>query len=143
MSRFSVVGILLALALLACGDHRDSQGAATVDSSLPRDDPSGVLVIVHIRDPVMPIERGTKYEDPINAALKAAHAGEVTGGGTQMGPKKADGTSDILFADVDVQLTDVDLGLDLLRKKLKELGAPKGTTLSYLRKGKDVEEQLQ
>src|SRR5262245_7645791 len=140
--RLLALGVLIVLPLLACTDHRQSQVSAGELLAQGKGDSSGLLVIVHIPDPVMPIERGKKYEEPLDAALKAAHAGEVTGGGTQMGELKADGTRDVTFADVDVQVIDVDAGLVLLRQKLKELGAPKGTYLHYTRKGKDVEEQL-
>jgi len=125
MSRILIV--LVTLVLAACGDHRESQG---------------LFVFVRIPDPVLPIERGTKYEDPIGASLLAAQLGEVTGGGTQMGRPKADGTSDIEWVGVDVQLSDGEAGLELLRQKLKELGAPKGTILEYVRQGKTVEEKL-
>lgn len=116
--------------------------AAAVAFSLPGANPEGLFVFVRIPDAVLPIERGSKYEDPIAASLKAAQLGEVTGGGTQLGRPKADGTKGIEWVGVDVQLSDGDAGLKLLREKLKDLGAPKGTILEYMRDGKTVEEML-
>lgn len=42
------------------------------------------FVFVKILDPVTPLERGTKYEDPLSDSLAAAKVGEVTGGGAQL-----------------------------------------------------------
>ncbi len=124
---------LLLIALLAAG---------CAGEAAPSDDETGVFVDVRIPGSIMPLDRGAKYEDPLDAALKAAGLGEITGGGSQLGPPKADGTSEITSVDLDVELTNGPEGLALLRKKLKELNAPKGTTLIYDLDGKDTEEKL-
>jgi hypothetical protein len=90
----------------------------------------------------MPIERGERYEDPLDFRLKATGHGEVTGGGTQMGPENADGTSEIAWVGVDVDLVDAEASLAALREELKKLKAPKGTILEYSRNGERVEERL-
>jgi hypothetical protein len=102
----------------------------------------GLFVFVRIPEAIMPIERGKKYEDPLDASLKATGHGEVTGGGTQMGAKKPDGTSEIEWVGVDVELVDADASLVVLRNELKILKAPKGTSLEYYRNGQQVEEKL-
>jgi hypothetical protein len=40
---------------------------------------------VRIPGDVQPIERGERYEDPLQTALEVEDLGEVTGGGSQMG----------------------------------------------------------
>jgi hypothetical protein len=81
---------------------------------------------VHVRipEPLLPLERGEKYEDPLAAALAESRLGAVTGGGQQLG----DGNS-IVYCGVDVVLTDRGHGLDLLIDVLRRLGAPRGTVI--------------
>ena len=59
---------------------------------------------------LMPLERGDKYEDPIEATLNDLGLGEVTGGGSQLGDQQLDGTRPIEFCGIDVELTDLDQG---------------------------------
>lgn len=130
-----ITAFLLAIALVTgC-----AQPAETED---PDESSEGLFVFVRIPEGIMPIARGEKYEDPLDAKLKAAGHGEVTGGGTQMGPKKPDGSSDIAWVGVDVELADAEASLAALREALKELNAPKGTILEYSKDGKQVEEKL-
>ena len=84
------------------------------------------FVFVKITESIMPLERGSKYEDPLDEALKKARVGEVTGGGSSLSKDKK-----IEWVGLDVELTDVPKGIPLLRKKLIELGAPKGSTMEY------------
>ncbi|MGJ7497922.1 hypothetical protein ACSFA8_22980 [Variovorax sp. RT4R15] len=84
------------------------------------------FVFVKIAEPIMPLERESKYEDPLDEALKKARLGEVTGGGSSLSKEKK-----IEWVGLDVELTDVPRGIPLLRKKLIELGAPKGSTMEY------------
>jgi hypothetical protein len=92
------------------------------------------FVFVKIAESIQPIARGSKYEDPLDSALKAARLGEVTGGGSQLSKEKK-----IEWVGVDVELTDIAKGIPFLRAKLIELGAPKGSTLEYEFNGKTVE----
>jgi hypothetical protein len=115
----------------------------------PRPDPapakpsgSALFVSVRIPQPLIPLERVARYEDPVEAALKKQGLGEVTGGGSQLGPRKPDGKYDILGIDLDVELTDADQGLPALRAVLRELEAPPGTELIYESGGKPVKEPL-
>ena len=103
---------------------------------------AGLFVMVHIPESIEPLERGSKYEDPLNAALQAQGLGEVTGGGTQLGPLKADGSSEVTAVDIDVDLVDAGRGLPALRAELKKLNPPKGTELSYEEDGENIKEVL-
>lgn len=84
-----------------------------------------------IQDTVPPLERGTKYEDPLDAALRAAKLGEVTGGGSMLTKEKT-----IEWIGVDIELVNLTDALVLTKKKLRELGAPKGSMLEFERDGK-------
>jgi hypothetical protein len=95
---------------------------------------SATFVFVKIQDQVLPIERGSKYEDPLDAALRTAKLGEVTGGGIMMNKDKS-----IAWVGVDVNLYDLEKGLPFLIAKLRELGAPRGSTVEYTVQGKKGE----
>jgi hypothetical protein len=91
------------------------------------------FVYVKLPEALMPDERSAKYEEPLGASLEERDLGEVTGGGTQLGEKRADGKRGIEFCGVDVELTDLDRGRALLRKRLVQLGARPGTELQFER----------
>lgn len=79
---------------------------------------------VRIPGNIQPIERGERFEDPLQAALVAANLGEVTGGGSQMGEGKT-----VEFCGLDVEVTDRNKGLQIIRAVLRRLGAPAGTVI--------------
>jgi hypothetical protein len=84
------------------------------------------FVFARIMDAVGPMDRGAKYEDPLDELLEARDAGRVTGGGTQM-----DKEGGIEWVGIDIQLADLEEALELTRNKLRELGAPAGSVLEY------------
>ena len=90
----------------------------------------------------MPIDRGEKYEDPLDEALQKAGFGEVTGGGSQLGGPNPDGSPHIEWVGIDVDLTDLSKGLPFLKHELKRLGAPQGTTLEFKVGDKQTSEAL-
>jgi hypothetical protein len=100
------------------------------------------FIFVKIPEDIMPIARGEKYEDPINAFLKKNNVGEVSGGGTMQSKPDANGHRRILYVGVDVDLTNFEQGLPLLKNELVKVGAPPGTVLQYTRNGKDYEETV-
>jgi hypothetical protein len=69
-----------------------------------------------IREPLGPVERGEKYEDPLNDAL--GMLGRVTGGGSQLGEGKT-----IAFCGLDVVVNHRDRGLKVIRQCLRSCGA--------------------
>lgn len=91
------------------------------------------FVYAKILDAVGPLDRGDKYEDPLQDLLDAEGLGEVTGGGTLQ-----DKSGTILHVGIDIELTDLDRGIPLVAQKLRELGAPAGSTLEYQIDGKNV-----
>lgn len=91
------------------------------------------FVFVKIIESIMPVDRGNKYEDPLDDALRTANLGGVTGGGSSLTPERK-----IEWVGVDVELRDIEKGIPFLKQKLVELGAPKGSTLEYQFQGKKI-----
>jgi len=77
---------------------------------------------VLLREPLGPLERGSKYEEPLTEAL--GELGEVTGGGSQMGEGKS-----IAFCGIDVVVNDRDRGLKVIRQCLRSCGAGPDTVI--------------
>ena len=121
--------ILAAISLVGCKPSETASGKAQ-------------FVFVRIPEKIQPLDRGTKYEDPLDAALKKERVGEVSGGGTQLSAPGADGKQSIEWVGVDVDLSDFDQGMPILKRELLRLGAPAATVLEYTRDGKKVEEKL-
>ena len=90
-----------------------------------------VFIYVKIPDGIGPIDRGEKYEDPLEVKLSATCLGHVSGGGSQLGDPRPDGSRPIEFCGLDVDATDLAKALVLLRAELPPLGAPDGTELHY------------
>jgi len=132
MSSRATLGAIVVALLMAC-----TKSPEAIDSTAE----AGMFVDVQIPEPLMPLERSEKYETPLNETLARLRLGEITGGGTQLGHAKPDGTQDILYVALDVNLSDAG-GLPVLRSELKRLGAPRGTTLHYEAGGKMVTEPL-
>ena len=128
--RVHILALLLSL-LMACSPPPPSGEPA-----------SGLFVVVRIPESLSPLERGAKYEDPLHAELRRRGVGEVSGGGTGLGPASEDGRREIQSVDIDVELIDAERGLPTLRAALKELDAPPGTGLSYERDGRRIDEPL-
>lgn len=101
-----------------------------------------VFVFVRVPESIQPLDRAAKYEAPLQLALDRANLGEVTGGGSQMGQLKPDGSRGIEWVGIDVELVSLDQGLSFLKQELIRLGVPKGTVLEYERAGKQVEDPV-
>jgi hypothetical protein len=137
MTGIRILMTSLCLSLAACS------GAGTDAASDEEAQEPGLFVVVHIPVSIEPMERGSKYEDPLDAALRAQGLGEVSGGGTLLGAPRPDGSSEVESVDIDVDLVDAERGLPALRAELKKLNPPQGTELSYEdAAGKPVKEIL-
>jgi len=101
--------------------NRDSQGSA---------DGEPHLVVARLYEHVEPIDRGERYEDPLQDALSAAGAGTVTGGGSQLNE-----LGGIEFADIEIELSNLDDALVLATDVLEKAGAPEGSEILH---GADV-----
>ena len=94
-------------------------------------EPETHFVYIKIPGELGPIARGERFEDPIQESLDSQALGEISGGGSQLGEERSDGTLAIEFCGLDVELRDLERGRALLRTRLIELGAPEGTELHY------------
>lgn len=84
------------------------------------------LVIARIPEYIEPMDRGDRYEDPLDAKLKENGLGEVTGGGSQL-----DENYKIQFVDLEICLSNLDSAISLCTSALEECGAPKGSQIIY------------
>lgn len=89
--------------------------------------PRGYFVFARITDAILPMERGAKYHRPLEKALRSRGFGYVVGAGTQMNRER----STVAWVGLDLELADLDGALVFARDKLRELGAPAGSTLEY------------
>jgi len=85
---------------------------------------AGMHVTAQLNHLLMPMDRGERYEDPLDEALSAQGLGETSGGGTMQ-----EQSGEIEFIDVEIDLTDLEKGVPFVIAKLEELGAPKGSIL--------------
>ena len=81
-------------------------------------------VIARLYEHIEPLDRGARYEDPLDEALRDAGVGEVTGGGSQLGE-----LNEIEFADIEIEVSDLDAALPLIIRELEKAGAPTGSQL--------------
>jgi hypothetical protein len=95
----------------------------------------GAFVYAQLAERIMPIDRGERYEYPLDDALIAAGLGEVTGGGTMQ--KR---TGEIEYAGIDITLRDLEEGIPFVCRLLEERGAPKGSLL--ILREQDAEKQV-
>lgn len=88
--------------------------------------PKETFVIAQLNERIGPAERVTVYEETLDRVLRQNEVGEITGGGTMMGASK-----EIENIDIEICLSvPPEKALDLIRRTLEELGAPKGSKLS-------------
>ena len=86
---------------------------------------ASTTLIARLYEHIEPLERGTRYEDPLDAALRERGLGEVTGGGSQLTE-----TGEIEFADVEIVVSSLDDALSVIVTTLEEAGAPTATELT-------------
>src|SRR5262245_21975866 len=84
------------------------------------------LVVARLCEHIEPIDRGERYEDPLDELLQSLGIGAVTGGGTELSKQGG-----IQFGDIDIELTDLGQGLAATAQLLTELGAAAGSYLQY------------
>jgi hypothetical protein len=90
------------------------------------------FVYAKIWEPIKPLDRGARYEDPLQDALERAGLGEVSGGGSLV-----DKSGGIQYVGVDIELASLD-ALAVVKDVLEAAGAPKGSELQFERDGAAV-----
>src|SRR5439155_1627512 len=119
------------------GPDFDERGQPLLDSILAHPEwwtaapgsPAGQyphLVIARLYEPIQPIDRGTRYEDPLQAALGARALGVVTGGGSALTRE-----GEIAYVQRDLSVANVGAALDVAKQVLEQAGAPRGSELRF------------
>ena len=116
-------------------------GASASPDSESNFDPE-LFVYIKIPEDIGPIARGEKYEDPLEEQLSLNGLGEVSGGGSELGAERVDGTLSVAFSGIDIDVTDLQKALVLLRSELRTLNAPCGTEIHYTYGGAKLQDEL-
>jgi hypothetical protein len=82
------------------------------------------LFYVRIPGNIHPLERESRFEEPLDAALKKTGVGEVAGGGEQMGSG-----NEVVYCGLDVYVKDRETGFQFLRQALRSLPVPDETVI--------------
>jgi hypothetical protein len=85
------------------------------------------VVLARVYEHIEPIDRGDRYEDPLQAILDTSKAGRVTGGGSQL-----DDLGGISYADLELELANLDDALGIVTEALEKAGAPQGSELIHV-----------
>ena len=85
---------------------------------------TATLLIARLYEHIEPLDRGARYEDPLDAVLRERGLGEVTGGGSQLSE-----TGEIEVADVEIQVSNPDDAAPVIVASLEAAGAPVGSEL--------------
>ena len=88
--------------------------------------PGPHLIIARLYEHLEPMDRGERYEDPLHTVLEEAGLGRVTGGGSQLSE-----SGEIDFADVEIELANLDNALALTIATLEHAGAPAGSEILH------------
>ncbi len=91
---------------------------------MSKEDP--ILAYARINARIRPIDRGERFEDPLQETLEGTDVAEVTGGGTLQAK-----SGEIVYCGIDVDLYDLEQAISLICTTLEGLGAPKGSALEY------------
>jgi hypothetical protein len=134
ISTWVVLGlaVLAIVVALGCRRRTGNEGSQPL-ASQTRSNHYPHFVFAKVMDPVMPLVRGEKYEDPLSASLEARKLGEIAGGGTQL-----DKNNQIEWVGIDIQLADLEGAVEFVRQRLRELGAPAGSVLEFKRGDEEV-----
>jgi hypothetical protein len=89
------------------------------------------LVVARFYEHIEPIDRGNRYEDPVQAALDQTSVGNVTGGGSQLNE-----LGGIDFTEVEIELANLDGALAVVAEALEKSGAPRGSELIHAEDGR-------
>jgi hypothetical protein len=93
------------------------------------------FVVITIWEHIEPIDRGERYEDPLDEAL-GEEAGEVVGGGSLFTQETG-----IESVDIELELASLD-SLPLVKSVLEKQGVPKGSEIKYSLDGQDIVEEF-
>jgi hypothetical protein len=85
------------------------------------------LLIVHLPGDIEPIERGNRFEDPLDSALrKRGKLGRCVGGGTAFSLEAG-----VTGCDIEIEVTDLGKAMPVIRDSLQTARAPIGATVKH------------
>jgi hypothetical protein len=99
------------------------------------------FIYMKVPEDLGPLDRGEKYEDPLEMKLQEQGLGTISGGGSQLGHELPDGRRPIEFCGLDIDVNDLDRALTFLRAEIPKLGAPEGTELHYTKQGARLQDE--
>ncbi len=98
---------------------------------------TGQYLVATINDKVMPIDRGSVYEDPLDEFLKQESLGEITGGGTMQLE-----SGELEYCDIEIYITSKkidDSNISKIIHQLESFGAPKGSQLKLEKSNQTID----
>jgi hypothetical protein len=84
------------------------------------------VVVARFYEHIEPIDRGERYEDRLQAVLDETNVGRVTGGGSQLNE-----VGGIDYADVEIELQNLEDAARIVSEALEKAGAPQGSELIH------------
>jgi len=93
-----------------------------------------IRAIAQLNHKLMPIDRGDRYEDPLNEDLAKLEFGSADGGGTMLNKSK-----EIDVIDIEMNLLQTDKSIPFVIQRLEAYGAPRGSKL-IIGEGQDKRE---
>jgi hypothetical protein len=92
------------------------------------DDPltpdESIEITAQLNHKLMPMDRGSRYEDPLHDMLVAERIGEVVGGGTMQLE-----SGELEYIDLHIAINDATRAIPFVIESLERLGAPRGSKL--------------
>jgi hypothetical protein len=116
-----LVSILIFMGLFSIAANIFGCKQSSTPSSAPANQ---IAVTATLNHKLMPLERGSRYEDPLDQELKKYGYGETDGGGTMLEKSK-----EIEYIDVEMFLSQTDKSIPFIIERLESYGAPKGSKL--------------
>jgi acyl carrier protein len=107
----------------------DKQLQDSTDAPLPS---NSISVTAEFNHRIGPLDRGERYEDPLEEVLKERGYGQTDGGGTLMNK-----SGEIELIDVHMLLTSTEATIPFVIQFLEDRGAPKGSKLRINEDGKE------
>ena len=93
------------------------------------------VVVARFYEHIEPIDRGERYEDRLQAVLDETNVGRVTGGGSQLNE-----VGGIDYAEVEIELENLDDALRIVTEALENSGAPQGSELIHAKEDRVLRE---
>jgi hypothetical protein len=92
------------------------------------------IITARIPEHIEPLDRGQRYEAPLNDALASRELGMLSSAGTHLTPE-----SEIGYVDLEIALANLNAALGVVKRTLEAQGAPVGSRLLFRRNGIDEE----